>query len=237
MIHHLLEECIHDRPLHKIVLQCLSSWNTVQFQQHSGILHPYNIYSIYLVVKASQFVFHIVAMQVYLRWIVILQQNFCLDFTENNWLSHHHIRLPWSIVKGFTFFTRFCDCSVKIELICRNNFAKNSLNCFLVCSKVNRQFPCPSLLRFHLDNGVVTRKIGHPLSANSTSIFSSMMSQNFCGLFSTTENHFFSERGPTKWPLSYTKLVRKYGDDFSICQTFFSMVFLVRGNVVEHRHK
>ena len=33
----LLEECIHDKPLHEIVrdLQCLSSWNTVHCQQHS----------------------------------------------------------------------------------------------------------------------------------------------------------------------------------------------------------
>ena len=38
----LLEECIHDRPLHGIVriLQCLSPWSTVHTQQHSEILHP-----------------------------------------------------------------------------------------------------------------------------------------------------------------------------------------------------
>ena len=161
------------------------------FLQHSGILHPYNIYSIYLVVKASQFVFHIAAMQGYLRWIVILQRNFCLDFTESNWLSHHHIRFPWSIVKGFTLFTRFCDCSVKIELICRNNFAKTVSIVSWSAAKWIDSFPCPLLLRSHLDNGVVTRKIGHPLSANSTSIFSSIMSYILCGLFSTTENHFF----------------------------------------------
>ena len=36
------EKCIRDRPLHVIVrdLQCLSSWNTVDSQQHSEILHP-----------------------------------------------------------------------------------------------------------------------------------------------------------------------------------------------------
>ena len=48
MLLHLLAECIHDKPLHEIVriMQCLSSWNTVHSQQHSGILHPYKIYSI-----------------------------------------------------------------------------------------------------------------------------------------------------------------------------------------------
>ena len=58
-----LEECIHDKPLHQIVkiMQCLSSWKTVHSRQHSEILHPYRIYSICLVVTASQFVLHIVA--------------------------------------------------------------------------------------------------------------------------------------------------------------------------------
>ena len=43
-------------------------------------------------------------------------------------------------MKGFLFFTNFRDCSVKTELICRNNYAKNSLNCFLSGTKMNRQF-------------------------------------------------------------------------------------------------
>ena len=64
----------------------------------------------------------------------------CLDRTEHNRLSHHHIRSNWSIVKGFIFFTHFRDCSVKTELICRTNYAKNSLNRFLVGCKVYRQF-------------------------------------------------------------------------------------------------
>ena len=62
---HLLEECIRDMPLHKILknLRCLSSWSIVQFQQHSGILHPYKNYLICLVVTAFQFVLHIVAIE------------------------------------------------------------------------------------------------------------------------------------------------------------------------------
>ena len=61
MIHHFLEECIHDKPLHEIVLQCLLSRNTVQFQQHLEILHPYKIYLLCHLVKAFQFALHIVA--------------------------------------------------------------------------------------------------------------------------------------------------------------------------------
>ena len=53
MLLHLLAECTHDRPLHLWIvriLHCLPSWNTVRFQQHSGILHPYKIYTVCLVV-------------------------------------------------------------------------------------------------------------------------------------------------------------------------------------------
>ena len=57
-------------------------------------------------------------------------------------------------------------------------------------------FPCPLLLSLPLNNGVVARKIGHPLSANSNSIFSAMLSQIPWGLFSSIEYHFFSEPGP-----------------------------------------
>ena len=63
-----------------------------------------------------------------------------LDHTKHNCLSHHHIKSPLCIMKGFMFFTHFRDCSVKTELVCRNNEAKNSLNCFLSGNKVNQQF-------------------------------------------------------------------------------------------------
>ena len=73
-------------------------------------------------------------------WDVILQRNCCLDFTEINWLTHQNLRLPWSILMIFTFFTHVCNCSVETELIGKNNYAKNGLNCFLICSKMYRQF-------------------------------------------------------------------------------------------------
>ena len=47
-----------------------------------------------------------------------------------------------------------------------------------------------------LDNGVAARKIGCLLSANSNSISSAIWSQPPCGLFSSIEDHFFSEPGP-----------------------------------------
>ena len=48
-----------------------------------------------------------------------------------------------------------------------------------------------------LDKGVVARKVGCPLSANSSNICSAISSQAPCGLFSE-EYHFFSEPGPIK---------------------------------------
>ena len=43
-------------------------------------------------------------------------------------------------MNGFILFTYLFDCSVKTELVCSNNYAKNSLNRFLVGCIVYRQF-------------------------------------------------------------------------------------------------
>ena len=63
---------------------------------------------------------------------------------------------------------------LKTELIGKNNYPKNSLNCFLIRSKMYRQFAVSFAFQLTLDNGVVALKIGHPLSTNSNSIFSAM---------------------------------------------------------------
>ena len=97
-------------------------------------------------------------------------------------------------MKGFILFTYLSDCSVKTELVCRNKYAKNSLNRFLDGCKVNRQF------------SMVARKIGHPLSANSNNIFSAKLSQIPCGLSSFIEYHFFSEPGPMNDHCSFPNL-------------------------------
>ena len=44
--------------------------------------------------------------------------------------------------------------------------------------------------------GLVARKIGHPLSANSNNIHSAILSHSPCGLSSLIQHHFFSEQGP-----------------------------------------
>ena len=58
--------------------------------------------------------------------------------------------------------------------------------------------PYPLLLSRPLDNGLVAREIGHPLSANSNNIPSAVLFHSPCGLSSLIEDHFFSEPGPRK---------------------------------------
>ena len=63
-----------------------------------------------------------------IRWVIIIQRNFCLDRTEHeigSWLSHINGSHS-SLVKGFILFTYLCDCSVKTELVCRYKYAKKS---------------------------------------------------------------------------------------------------------------
>ena len=126
--------CSNSRPLHLWIvriMQYLSSWNTVRFQQHSGIMHPYKIFSICLVVITFQFVLGIFVIE-----------NLCED-------DHHYSKacLSWSRLarmlswKGFIFFTHFWDCSVKTELIYRSNGANNSCNRVLVGSLELREGP------------------------------------------------------------------------------------------------
>ena len=108
---------------------------------------------------------------------------------------HQYITLPWYIVKGFIFFTYVCDCSVKTELIYRNNCAKNSFNRVLVGTIVDRQFSTAFALELTSGQwtGLVARKTGCPLSANVNIIFSAIWSHSPCGLSSLTEYHVFSD--------------------------------------------
>ena len=62
-----------------------------------------------------------------------------------------HNGLPRSIVKSFVFFKHFCDCSVKTELIYRNDYAKNSLNRFQIGTIVYRQFSMAFAFEPHVE--------------------------------------------------------------------------------------
>ena len=57
-------------------------------------------------------------------------------------------------------------------------------------------FPPPLLLSVPLDNGLVARKTGCPLSPNFIIINSATLSHSPCGLHSRAEQHFFSDPGP-----------------------------------------
>ena len=104
-------------------------------------------------------------------------------------------RLPLSNVKGFIFFTHFSGFSVNTELVCRNNFAKNSLNRFLDGTIVDRQVS--TAFAFELTSGQWTRGSENwcPLSPNSI-IINSARSHFPPGLSLSVEYHFVSDPGP-----------------------------------------
>ena len=56
--------------------------------------------------------------------------------------------------------------------------------------------PPPLLLSTPPDNGLVARKIGHPLAVNSNNILSAILSHSPCGLSALIDYRFLSEPGP-----------------------------------------
>ena len=128
-------------------------------------------------------------------------------------------------MKRFILFTYLRDCSLKTELICRSNYAKNSFNRFQIGCIVYRQFPCPLLLSRPLDNGLVARKIGCPLSANSNNILSAILSQIPCGLSSQIQCHFFSEPGPINDHCPFPNLFAYRDTSLAFANHSFSLSF------------
>ena len=127
---HLLAKCTHDTPLNLWIvriLQCLWSWNTVRLRLWSGILHQYKICSLCLVVITFQFVLCIFAINLRLVFAGSSVKDMFVFITLGTntgvGLSFHN-RSPCSVLARVTFFTHFCDCSVKTELIYRNSCAK-----------------------------------------------------------------------------------------------------------------
>ena len=136
--------------------------------------------------------------KILIRWVTTIQRNFWLDHTEHDWGTWlpHHKGSHRSFMKGFIFFTYLRDCSVKTELVCRNNDAKNSLNRFLVGCKVYWKFTMSFV--FELTCGQWSRSTENwtsDLSENQHP-FSAILSQIPCALSSLIEYHFFSEPGP-----------------------------------------
>ena len=172
------------------------SWNTVGFQQHSEILRPHKIYSICLVVKAFQFVIHLVEIENY------------------DMLAHHSPKtlLSWSNWARLIAFrqrvapidrVRFHTLHTSPRLLRKDWTDLQRIFVIKIVSIVSKSaaqcvdsLPCPLLLSWPLDNGVAERKIGHPLSVNSNNILSRILSQIPCGLSSLIEDHCFSEPGP-----------------------------------------
>ena len=79
---HLLAKCTHDKSLILWIvkiIQCPSSWNTVQLQPLSGILHQHQILSLCLVVINFNS-FSVTLQQIYFLCKIISQRRVCLDY-------------------------------------------------------------------------------------------------------------------------------------------------------------
>ena len=100
-----------------------------------------------------------------------------------------HDGFPRSVTKRFRFFTHFCDCSVKTELIYRSNSAKNSCNRVLVGTIVDRQFSTAFALK--LTSGQWTRG-----SKDWVSAFCECHHHLFCHFVPFTLWTIFTDRIP-----------------------------------------
>ena len=61
--------------------------------------------------------------KIFVGWVITIQRYFCLNHTQHEWgtwLPHHNRSLR-SFMKGSILFTYLSDCSVKTELVCRDN--------------------------------------------------------------------------------------------------------------------
>ena len=170
----------------------------------------------------------------FIRWVITIQRNFCLDHTEHEWrtwLSHHN-GSPRSLVKGFILFTSLCDCSVKTELVCRDNYAKKS-------QPFPNRLHCVSTVFLEL----TSRQWGR-CTENWTSDFGKFQQHPFCNFVPDSSWTVFTDRVPllfrtrtNEWPLSFSKSSRVQRYELGVCQTFCFVVFCSTRNVVEHRHK
>ena len=76
------------------------------------------------------------------------------------------------------------------------------------------------------DNGLVARKIGHPLSANSTNIFSAILSHTPCRLSSLIQYYFFSESGPINDHCPFPNLLAYRDTSLAFARHSFSLSFV-----------
>ena len=118
-------------------------------------------------------------------------------------------------MKGFILFTCLCDCSVKTELVCRDNYAKNSLNRFQIGCIVYRQFSMS--FAFELTSGQWAR---------SAENWTSALSHTPCGLSSLIQYHRFSEPGPINDHCPFPNLLAYRDTSLAFARHSFSFSFV-----------
>ena len=126
---------------------------------------------------------------------IIILKCVCLDHIWHERETRLFFHNGSSRMIGFIFFTHFCDCFVKTELIYINNCAK-----VLIFSKSAQwwidNFPPPLLLSVPRDSGPVARKTGCPLSPNLIISDSATLSPFSLWSVNGSRIHVVSERSP-----------------------------------------
>ena len=121
----------------------------------------------------------------------------------------------------FLFFTHFCDCRVKTELIYRNNCAKNSFNRFEVGAIVYRQFS--TTFAWKHSSGQWTRGSEDWMSAFCECqhhLFHHFVPFTLWTIFTDRRPLFLWSR-PVEWPLSCSKSLCIERDESNIWLAFF----------------
>ena len=158
-------------------------------QRPDSNFNSIKICSICLVVITFQIVLRIFAIAILYGKIIIVQKHVCLDQTWHKRGTRLFSHNGSSRVIGFIFFTHFCDCSVKTELIYIGNCAKNSCNRFLVGTMVDRQFSIA--FAFELTSGQWTRG-----SKDWVFAFCECQRHHFCHFVPFTLWTIFTDRVP-----------------------------------------
>ena len=140
MTFHILAKCTHDKPLHlQIVRNSSMSFIMRNCPRSTVVKNPASV--------QNQITRHCCENLSTRSWYFCNRsscarssvQIMCLHHTwHKRWvrLSQHN-KSPYSQMEKFTFSTQIWDCSVKTELMNRNNCAKNSFNRSLVNAEVH----------------------------------------------------------------------------------------------------
>ena len=160
MIRHFLEECIHDKPLQRTVLHCPLVMKYCPIS--TTCINPasiQNLLTLFSCESNSIRSSYRCSRRFWCDGIVILQRNFCLDFTWAQLIvpSVHQVALI--DLDGIQILHTCLQLLRKDWADWQKQLCEKQSQLFdESAAKCIDSFPCPLLLRLPLDNGGVARK-------------------------------------------------------------------------------